>query len=103
MNIIEEMSEKENKWFTSLVINEFIEWLVKYGEFPAYLHCYRACKLYKQEETDFYYLYPFSDTMDQLYKLSVPKEFINRAMQIHETLDKLNQDVKKYTDKVDAE
>ena len=24
MNIIEEMSKKENKWFTSLVIDEFI-------------------------------------------------------------------------------
>ena len=103
MNIIEEMGEKENKWFTSLVINEFIEWLVKYGEFPTYLHCYRACKFYKQEGTDFYYLYPFSDTTDQLYKLSVPKEFINRAMQIHEILDKLNQDIKNYKDKVDTE
>ena len=100
---IEEMSEKENKWFTHLVIDEFIEWFVKYGVFPEYLHCYRSCKFYKQEGTDFYYLYPYSNTKEQLYKLSVPKEFIKCAIQIHETFDKLNQDVKKYKKKIDAE
>ena len=100
---IKVMSEDENRRFSQLVISEFMEWFIQHGVFPDTVGYYRICRFYKQEGTTFYYLYPQTITERHLYKLSVPQELINRAIQINQTIEALKQDVEKFKNKPEVE
>lgn len=74
---------KENKRFSSIIIIEFLEKIMKYGEIPSYVNFYRHCKFVEEKDNYFTYAYPETKDKDILYKLYCPQKFVKKALSIY--------------------